>query len=353
MSSRTYWKNREEEQRKKSIKDEAKYAKEIERIYTNMMDEIQKEINGFYVRYAKKEGITIAEAKKRASKLDMEEYSRKAAKYVKEKNFSDAANEEMRLYNMTMKVNRLEMLKARMGLELVSGFDELQKFFDEKLTDRTLEEFERQAGILGKSVLQNEKKAHAIVNASFHNAKFSDRIWMYQDMMKAELSKLLQQGLIRGKHPRDLARHLKKLFGVSQYNAERLMITELARVQSEAQKQSFERNGFEYYEYIACGKVDVCNVCKVLDGKHFKVKDMMPGENAPPMHPSCHCSVAAWEDNEEYEAWLDYLDSGGTTEEWEKLKSKRVQSGGKNITGGKWYKPYDVEDKKDNAASKE
>ena len=322
MSSRTYWKNREEEQRKKSIKDEAKYAKEIERIYTNMMDEIQKEINGFYVRYAKKEGITIAEAKKRASKLDMEEYSRKAAKYVKEKNFSDAANEEMRLYNMTMKVNRLEMLKARMGLELVSGFDELQKFFDEKLTDRTLEEFERQAGILGKSVLQNEKKAHAIVNASFHNAKFSDRIWMYQDMMKTELSKLLQQGLIRGKHPRDLARHLKKLFGVSQYNAERLMITELARVQSEAQKQSFERNGFEYYEYIACGKGDVCNVCKALDGRHFKVKEMMPGENAPPMHPLCHCSIAAWEDNEEYEEWLDFLDKGGTTAEWKKLKKK-------------------------------
>ena len=317
-----YWRNRETVQRRKYIRDEERYQKEIERIYLNMMDEIQKEINGFYVRYAKKEGIAIAEAKKRASKLDMEEYSRKAAKYVKEKNFSDAANEEMRLYNMTMKVNRLEMLKARMGLELVSGFDELQKFFDEKLTDRTLEEFERQAGILGKSVLQNEKKAHAIVNASFHNAKFSDRIWMYQDMMKAELSNLLQQGLIRGKHPRDLARHLKKLFGVSQYNAERLMITELARVQSEAQKQSFERNGFEYYEYIACRKGDACNVCKALDGKHFKVKDMMPGENAPPMHPMCHCSIAAWEDNEEYEDRLDFLDKGGTTAEWKKLKKK-------------------------------
>lgn len=64
MSSRTYWKNREEEQRKKNIKDEAEYAKEIEKIYVNMMDEIQKEIHGFYTRYAKAEGITIAEAKK-------------------------------------------------------------------------------------------------------------------------------------------------------------------------------------------------------------------------------------------------------------------------------------------------
>ena len=56
MSSQEYWKNREEEQRKKNIKDEAEYAKEIEKIYANMMDEIQKEINGFYTRYAKQKG---------------------------------------------------------------------------------------------------------------------------------------------------------------------------------------------------------------------------------------------------------------------------------------------------------
>ena len=39
--------------------------------------------------------------------------------------FSDEANEEMRLYNLTMKVNRLELLKARLGLEMVNGFDEM------------------------------------------------------------------------------------------------------------------------------------------------------------------------------------------------------------------------------------
>lgn len=318
-----YWKKREKAQRKKNIKDDAVYQKKIAEIHQNMLDEIQKEINGFYVRYAKKEGITIAEAKKRASKLDIEEYARKAKKYVAEKDFSDKANEEMRLYNLTMKVNRLELLKAKIGLELVSGFDELEKLLGEKLTEKTLEELERQAGILGKSIQDNAKAAHAIVNASFHNATFSDRIWMYQDMLKADLSKLLQQNIIQGKHPRELATHLRKRFGVSQYNAERLMITESARIQTEAQKQSLERNGFEYYEYIACGKNDVCGICKGLDGKHFKVKDMMPGVNAPPMHPFCHCSTAAWEDSEEYEEWLEFLDKGGTTVEWEKLKKSK------------------------------
>ena len=30
--------------------------------------------------------------------------------------------------------------------------------------------------------------------------------------------------------------------------------------------------------------------------------------------------MAAYEDSEEYENWLDYLDKGGTTEEWNKIK---------------------------------
>ena len=173
MNSQTYWKKRETKQRKHDIQNEKEYQKQIAEIYQNMLDEIEKEINGFYGKYARKEGITISEAKKRASKLDIDAYSRKAAKYVKEKDFSDQANEEMRLYNMTMKVNRLELLKARIGLDMVSGFDELQKFFDKKLTARTLAEFERQAGILGETIKNNGKAAHAIVNASFHNAKFS------------------------------------------------------------------------------------------------------------------------------------------------------------------------------------
>ena len=318
--SQAYWKERETEQRKHNIRDEAEYQKHIREIYRNMIDEIEKEINGFYGRYAKKEGITMAEAKKRAAKADIEALGRKAARYVKTKDFSAQANEEMRLYNMTMKVNRLELLKAQIGLEMVAGFDELQKYYEEILADRTISEFERQAGILGKTIQDNAKAADAIVNASFHNATFSDRIWMYQDMLKNELNSLLQTGLIQGQNPRRLATHLRKRFGVSQSNAERLMITELARVQTEAQKQSFERNGFEEYTFLALGTA--CPTCRALDGKHFKVAKMMPAENAPPMHPFCRCSISAYEDSEDYEAWLDFLDKGGTTEEWSKRRKE-------------------------------
>ena len=80
MNSRTYWAIRETRNRNKNKREEKQYDKEVEKIYQNMIDEINKEINGFYSRYATKEGITMAEAKKRVAKIDMEEYERKAKK---------------------------------------------------------------------------------------------------------------------------------------------------------------------------------------------------------------------------------------------------------------------------------
>lgn len=65
MASQEYWKNREKEAKKHNIQEEAEYNRKIKEIYANMMDEINKEINGFYTKYAAKEGITMAEAKKR------------------------------------------------------------------------------------------------------------------------------------------------------------------------------------------------------------------------------------------------------------------------------------------------
>ncbi len=313
--SNNYWRRREEENLRANRKTEAEYEKAINDTYKYMLDQIQKEINGFYAKYAGAEGITLSEAKRRVSKIDIEEYGRKAARYVKTKDFSKQANDEMRLYNATMKINRLELLKANIGLELVAGFDELQKYFEEKLTNRTMDEFKRQSGILGRTVQNNEKAAHAIVNASFKNATYSDRIWMYQGMLKAELDSLLKTGLIQGKHPTELARHLQKRFGVSAYNANRLMTTELARVQTEAQKQSFIRNGFTQYTFLAIGTA--CEACRALNEKHFDIDKMMPGENAPPMHPNCRCSVAAYMDSEEYEAWIEtYKEHGMSFEEW-------------------------------------
>lgn len=350
--NRRYWAEREAEALKHYITDEKEYDKEVKRIYQNMLDACQKEIESFYAKYAKAEGISLAEAKKRVSKLDIAAYERKAAKYVKEKNFSKKANEEMRLYNATMKINRLEMLKANIGLETIAGHEELENFMAGILKGRTMDELARQAGILGKTVRNNAAKADAIVNGSFHNGTFSDRIWQYQDLMRQDLGKLLQQGLIQGKGARAIAKDLKKYWygndprtgGGATYCMERLMRTELARVQTEAQKQSFIRNGFTHYEFIVNG--GCCAICRDVANRDvgygkgvFLVKDMMPGDNASPVHPHCRCSCAAYEDSEEYEKWLDYLEDGGTTKSWNEYKKdvEKSENGSKIKIGLQFF----------------
>ena len=206
MSSKTYWEKREAEALKHYLQEEQEYQAQLRAIYQNMLDAAQKEIDAFYGRYADKEQITLAEAKRQVSKLDIAAYQRKAKRYVADKDFGKQANEEMRLYNLTMKVNRLEMLKANIGLELVAGHDEQEQFMAKILRGRAEEELQRQAGILGKTVRNNAKLAETIPNASFHNATFSERIWGNQAALKAELSKQLQVGMIQGKNSRVLAR---------------------------------------------------------------------------------------------------------------------------------------------------
>ena len=287
MSSKTYWRDRELEWKKKRLKDEQEYADEIQEIYANMMDSVEKEIESFFTRYSNKENITMAEAKKRVSNIDIEAYKRKAKKYVKEKNFSDEANEQMRLYNLAMKVNRLELLKANIGLELVVGHDELKSYTGDKLEGAYLEEIKRNASILGDTVIDNAKMAKTVADSSFKNATFSERIWVNQDQLKNSLSSVLSNALIQGKNPREFIPQIRKKFDVSRCNAERLLRTEIARVQTQAQAESYEANGIDEYEYIACSLKDVCPLCKEMDGKTFKLKDMKIGENAPPMHPNC------------------------------------------------------------------
>lgn len=285
--SSNYWRKREREWKKADLKDEAEYIQEIQDIYSTMLAQINKEIESFFVRYSNKEGMSMAEAKRKASDIDIKEYEKKAKKYVKEKDFSKEANEQMRLYNLAMKVNRLELLKANIGLELTAGSDELVSFTKEKLEGAALEQIQRNAGILGDTIVDNAKTAKTIANSSFKNATFSERIWSQQDLLKNDLYGILSTALIQGRNPREFIPKVRKSFDVTRYQAERLLRTELTRVRIQAQAESYEANGIDEYEYVACGLKDVCPICKVLDKQIFKLKDMEPGENAPPMHPNC------------------------------------------------------------------
>lgn len=299
-SSKDYWRKREEQHIAKMIKDEQQMKKAMAERFQNAIDNINKEIDANWSRFAGKEGVSLSEAKKISMEMDIEAFARKAKKYVKEKDFSQTANDELRLYNVTMRVNRLELLKSQIGLELVALSDDLDKYTADMLTKEGIAEASRQAGILGETIFDGYKDfVDSVVNGSFHSATFSQRIWGNMQAFKAELDKLLVQTITQGKNPRDMARKLRNLFDSSKYEAERLMRTESARVQTAIQKQSYLKYGIEEYEFIA--EPTACPICAALNGKVFKVKDMAAGINSCPMHANCRCSTVPYVDRKDFD----------------------------------------------------
>lgn len=330
MSS-DYWRKREEDWKNSNKKSEKEQQKQIQEIYMNTLDSITKEIESFFSRYSTSEGISMADAKKKVRKIDIEEYQRKAKKYVAEKNFSDTANAEMKLYNLAMKVNRLELLKANIGLELLDGTNNLETYFGETFNDEVMKELEHNASILGPSVLDNAKSAMVAVNSSFQNATWSERVWNNQAMLKNNLSNIISNALIQGKNARDFIPDVRKQFNVSRYQAERLLRTELARARVQAQAESYAAEDIDEYEYVACGMKDCCSACKKLDGKIFKLKKLEFGVNAPPMHPNCHCATAPYLDRKEFDEWLDgYSEHGLSYEDWKQSKTKMASTNSNN-----------------------
>lgn len=316
-----YWVRREAKAREKSQSDDSDKSDVVKRIFEYMFHNVTEQINAWYSKYASKEGISMSEAKKRADKLDIKAYEEKAKKYVKEKNFSQQANDEMKIYNLTMKANRLELLKSEVALELAAGNDEYEKYVEDCLKDKTIDEMERQAGILGKTIKNNGDMIKSIVNASFYNATFSERIWANQDMLRSELEGYMTKAIIQGKSTNSLISDMRKRFDVSYYAADRLLRTEERRIQTDVAKRSYEENGFGQYKYVVMN-TKACDECRKLDGNIYDTKDMTPGVNAPPMHTICYCSTVPYIDRKLFDEYLGDPDSGDMTfEEWKEKQA--------------------------------
>lgn len=347
MSSADYWKKREQEWLKECEKEEKGWSEELYQIYQNLVDEIEEQINLFISRFGEGRQLDITEARKYLDSTDIEFYARRAEHYCRmaaldmeagttdraKEYFSEQANEEMARYNATMKINRLRMLQSQMNLRILNAQCKTESVLEAALTERTVEEFERQAGILGDTVLNNVQNAEVIANAPFHGATFSKRIWgTQQDQLQKQMTKLMTDGLVLGKNPRVLARDLRKVINVAPKQAERLMRTELNRCQIEADRASYKSAGLNQYTFIA--NSGCCHHCQDLDGEHFDLEDMQSGKTAPPMHPNCRCSTAGYMKREDdgisdeevdlFDKWSETFEEHGLS--WQEYKTNHVKA---------------------------
>lgn len=311
-----YWEQREKEWITSRIKKDQSYLDKMAERYQVLIGDIEKQVNSFYSKYAIDNGLSMSEAIRKVDKFDVKAFEREAKRLVESEDFSANANKQLKIYNATMKINRLEYLKAQVGLELVKVTNKEQKELDEYLNTAYLDEVKRQSGILSKHKSQEvAKKARVVASASFQGAKWSDRLWINQTVLKTKLDALISRSMIQGTNPTQLVSMLRKNVAQEVKNAtsviERLVITETARVQDEATMRSFRANGFKFCKWIA--EPTACKYCKEMAERSTEYGiGVYPVMDAPmiPKHPRCRCSKAAyWVDKEKlapglFEKWF-------------------------------------------------
>lgn len=282
---------------KKYLKIRQSYDEEtmkgLREIMINMFREIRTECEAMYMRYADEKGLTLTEARKKISRMDVQEFRAMARKYVRERDFSRQANEDLRLYNVTMSTSRLELLQARVDLIIAYYTGKEEAYIEQRLLEAYDEELMRQAGILEMTVpeldvLQNQ--ALSQVYNRFEGATFSEKD------LRRELDQGIARSLIQGKNPKEWARGLTRFMNEQQQfsfnKAKRLAITETSRVQVLAQLDSLEKYNFKHVTVVC--ESTACEICAPHDGDVVALEDVRMGDNAPLWHPYCKCAIAGY-----------------------------------------------------------
>lgn len=304
--------NAERKAQAELVKRDLDRDKLITQLYQESYDRLQAQIDKFYLGYAGREGLTKQEAMKRASEFDVTKFAEKARRAVKEKDFSHKTNTWLRVYNLKMKVSRLELLKAELGFEINSLTSNLEEVFDKARRSEYLAEFKRQAGILGISSKGATKRLEAVLNADFYGQNFSSRVWGkngLQSMLQKDVFASLNRIYTDMNGYQKEMKRLAERYNTSKSSAKRLLKTEIARINADTDHAMLKDNGFTHMIFVA--EPGACDICGPLDNKAIPIDKVEKGVNMFPMHPNCRCSAYGHIE-------MKYKDGRSTLDQFEK-----------------------------------
>ena len=146
---------------------------------------------------------------------------------------------------------------------------------------------------LNTELMSQEKRVQEVLNSVWcaDGKNWSSRLWN----SKAKLVNKLEQGLIdcvaRGVSKDTLVTQIKSDFNTGFYNADRLVRTELTYVQNQSCLHRYKDAGIKEFKFIADIDERTSDICRSMNGKIFKMKDAVVGENVPPIHVACRSTI--------------------------------------------------------------
>ena len=116
---------------------------------------------------------------------------------------------------------------------------------------------------------------------------WSQRIWDNTEKLVETLNENLIYCVATGKKTTELKNLLQERFNVSYSQADSVVRTEIAHIQTQAAKKRYEDYGIQMVEVWADEDERRCDVCGKLHQKMYPI-----GANVPiPAHPRCRCCI--------------------------------------------------------------
>lgn len=129
------------------------------------------------------------------------------------------------------------------------------------------------------------------MDTAWSGRNYSARIWRNTDQLAQMLEDEIEAAFLSGKSVRRMANVIMDRFGVGYRAAECLMRTETSYVQNQTAAKSYEDAGCTEYEILTASDRRTCSRCAAQNGRRYLFTEMQAGENAPPFHPNCRCTI--------------------------------------------------------------
>lgn len=263
--------------------------------YDESISTIEREIGAFFLRYAKKDKITYAEAKRMLTSSELKSFKFVLQKFIAQAN-DPKWKKVLEQLNARYRISRLEMLLVILQNEV----ERLAYLQEETVKSTAKEDYTEQyyhslfllqlgLGVGGKVEPVSEHTIEKLLKKDWavDGLTFNERIKSVSEKLKKELETTLIQGFTRNDHPQKIVDTIVKKFKITRSNAERLVMTEHAYFCSSATRDSFESLGVEKYEILATLDLRTSEICRSMDGKVFPLSEYRIGVTAHPFHPRC------------------------------------------------------------------
>ena len=304
MKNSDYWKQRFTQLENAQNALAASSLTDIEKQYRQAQKQIEAQISTWYQRFAKNNGITMAEARQWLTGKDLKEFHWSVQEYIQYGQDNAITGQWMQeLENASAKfhISKLEALKIHTENSLQVMFAQQQQTISGVMGDVFTSgyyhtAYELQHGFnIGFDIAAVDQSYLEKVLAkpwAVDGYNFSDRIWTNKSKLISELHGELSRGIMMGSDPQKNIDAIAAKMNTSKSNAGRLVMTEEAYFSSAAQKKCFDDLDVEKYEIVATLDSHTSDICQSLDGQIFSMKDFEAGVTAPPFHPNCRSTTA-------------------------------------------------------------